>query len=238
MKVIIISVTQYKEKDGIINAISKDGVVSFLARGILDPKNKFAPLNNYLTIADVELTESNAKHPSLKNYSIIETPVRMESNLDYLASVMLIAETTKSLLQDEEKPMIFNWLENAIIEMKNSKDFLGVDLIYLANILKIAGYEFEVNRCVFCGSKKGIVAFSFNDGGFVCENCIHEMEDIKKDLSPQQMLLLRYIFNTEKYLIPAELSNRNNELIVLQKLGEFISDSFGIRLSSLNLVRQ
>ena len=67
MKIIVISVTQYKEKDGIINAISHEGVTSFLARGILDPKNKFAPLNNYLTIADVELTESNAKYPSLKN---------------------------------------------------------------------------------------------------------------------------------------------------------------------------
>lgn len=238
MKIIVISVTQYKEKDGIINAISEQGVVSFLARGILDPKNKFAPLNNYLTIADIELTESNAKHPSLKNYSIIATPIRMESNLDYLASVMLIAEATKSLLQDDEKPAIYSWLEKAILEMKNSQDYIGIDIIYLANIFKLAGYEFEVNRCVFCGSKKNIVAFSFNDGGFVCGDCLNEMEDIKKDLSPKQMLLLRFIFNTDSYIIPQELKDRDNELVILSKLGEFISDSFGIRLSSLNLIRQ
>ncbi len=238
MKIIVISVTQYKEKDGIINAISHEGVISFLARGILDPKNKFAPLNNYLTIADVELTESNAKYPSLKNYSILATPVQVDSNLDYLASVMLLAESTKCLLQDEEKAAMFQWLEKAILEMKNSKNYIGIDLIYLSNILKLSGYEFEVNRCVFCGSKKNIVAFSFNDGGFVCGNCLNEMEDIKRDLNPQQMLLLRYIFNTESYDIPDELNNRDNELTILHKLSEFISDSFGIKLSSINLIRQ
>lgn len=238
MKIIVISVTQYKEKDGIINAISQEGVTSFLARGILDPKNKFAPLNNYLTIADVELTESNAKYPSLKNYSILATPVQVDSNLDYLASVMLLAESTKCLLQDEEKALIFQWLEKAILELKNNKNYIGIDLIYLANIIKLSGYEFEVNHCVFCGSKKNIVAFSFNDGGFVCGDCLSEMEDIRRDLNPQQMLLLRYIFNTESYDIPDELNSRDNELTILHKLSEFVSDSFGIKLSSINLIRQ
>ena len=46
MKIIVISITQYKEKDGIINAISEEGAITFLARGIFDPKKKNAGINN------------------------------------------------------------------------------------------------------------------------------------------------------------------------------------------------
>ena len=66
MKIIVISITQYKEKDGIINAISEEGAITFLARGIFDPKNKNAGINNNLVIADIELSEGNFKYPTLK----------------------------------------------------------------------------------------------------------------------------------------------------------------------------
>lgn len=234
MKIVVLSITPYKEKDGIIDAISEKGDITFTAKGIFDPKNKNAALNNALTIADIELQEGKYKYPLLKNASIVANPMKIKSDYYYLASIMLIGELTKSLLQDEEKERIFNSLLSTLICLKNVEKPWAILLSYIANLLAITGYEFSVNECVFCGSKQKIATFSFNDGGFVCQNCLQE--DMLRDLSKEQMLLIRNAFNykeAEKANYPVE---EKDAKIVLNKLFEFISESFGIKIKSRELI--
>ena len=59
MKIVVLSITPYKEKDAIIDAINEQGEMTFLAKGILDPKNKNSALNNLLAVADIEINEGN-----------------------------------------------------------------------------------------------------------------------------------------------------------------------------------
>ena len=74
---------------------------------------------------------------------------------------------------------------------REGKDRLMAVLIYLARLTRLSGSELEVDKCVFCGDRKEIVAFSFVDGGFVCKNC--QSEETVRDLSKDQMLLQNYI---------------------------------------------
>ena len=234
MKVVVISITPYKEKDGIINAISEEGALTFSARGIFDPKNKNAAINNSLVIADIELTEGKSKYQTLKTCSIIDTPMTVNSNLEQLSAIMLIAEATKSLIQDEEKASIYQSLLDVIASLKTAKEPWMSLLIYFARIFKATGYEFEVNQCVFCGSKKDIITFSFVDGGFVCRNCLDESTE--KDLTNDQMLLLRSAFNAKDFSLESKYCNKDNALLVLNKFFEFIYDSYGVRLKSASLL--
>ena len=150
MKIIVLSITPYKEKDAIIDAISEEGDITFTAKGILDPKNKNAAINNLLSIADIDLQEGNYKYPVLKSISNVENCMKLDNDLDYLSCLMLVAEATKSLLQDEEKEQIFNSLINAVKAIKKAREPWAVTIAYIAKLLKIGGYELEVNRCVFC----------------------------------------------------------------------------------------
>ena len=75
MEIIILKINQYKEKDGIIDAISKEGRHTFLVRSLFDPKCQNAGLNNPLTIADVELAVNNGRYP----YDVISSSVVLES---------------------------------------------------------------------------------------------------------------------------------------------------------------
>ena len=235
MKIVVISITQYKEKDGIVNAVSKDGALTFLARGILDPKNKNSSINNNLVIADIELTEGKSKYPTLKTCDILTTPMSLNSDLDRLSSIMLIAEATKSLVQDEEKGLLFDSLVGAIENLKKNQEPWMTLVIYFANIFKATGYEFEVNECVLCGSKKDIMTFSFADGGFICRSCLDE--NTEKDMTNEQMLLLRAAFNAKSYENVSQYCTKENALRVLEKFFEFISDSYGITLKSASLIR-
>ena len=236
MKVVILSITPYKEKDAIIDAVNEQGQMTFLAKGILDPKSKNSALNNLLAVADIELNEGNYKYPVLKSASIIENPMKVTNSYDYLVSLMLMAEITKTLVQDEEKERIFNSLMSAVICMKTAETPWSILLAYFAKVFKETGYEFEVNHCVFCGSKQGIVTFSFADGGFICQNCIEP--DMEKDLNKEQMLLIRSAFLVPDIAHATFEVSKENAMVILNKFFEFIKDSYGVTLKGTALINK
>ena len=161
MEIIVLRISNYKEKDGIVEAISVGETLSFLVRGIFDPKSKNAFLNNPLTIADVELSEGKSKYPALKSAYLINSPINPRADLRYMSSLMMIVEASNYLLIEDEKHLLYPLLKQTINELKNNVDPLKVVVPYLAKVLKISGYEFEINECVLCGNKKNIVTFSF-----------------------------------------------------------------------------
>ena len=235
MKIIVLSITPYKEKDAIIDAISEEGDITFTAKGILDPKNKNTAISNVLTIADIELQEGNYRYPLLKSITNVENPMKLENDLDYLSCLLLVAEATKQLLQDDEKERIFNSLIDTVRALKKARKPWANTLIYIAQLLKIGGYEMEVNRCVFCGSKKNIVLFSFSDGGFVCQDCLEP--DMVRDLTKEQMFLIRAAFNAKDIETIDFKCEKTDALVVLNKFFEFISESFGTTLKSASLLK-
>ena len=102
MKIIILSVTKYKEKDAIINAISETGYLSLTAKGILDPKCKNHELNNILNIVDVDFIEGDYKYPIIKRSKIVFSPVDLNSDYYLMSTLMLLSESTLHLLQENE----------------------------------------------------------------------------------------------------------------------------------------
>ena len=236
MKVILLKdVKKLGKKDAIVNAISEEGDVTFLARGILDPKSKNAALNNILTIADIELSEGNYKYQVLKSSANVQNPMKINNTYDYLTSLMLVGEATKYLLQDDEKARIFPFLISAIEALKKKENSLLVALMHIAKLFQYSGYEFETNHCVFCGTKANIATFSFKDGGFVCQDCLNM--DTEMGLNKNQMLLLRFVFNTSDFNSDYPNYQRDDALVILNKFFEFISDSYGIILKSAKLIK-
>lgn len=234
MKIIVLSYVKYKEKDCIIDAICETGPISFLLRGGLNSTSKNKGLLNNLVVADVDFQEGSYKYPILKSSSIIQSSLKIDASLDFLAVTLIINELTKNLVQDEEKSAMFPILFEALNILNRSNNSLLILLIYIGKILKITGYEFEINKCVFCGNKKNIKAFSFIDGGFVCENCLDKNTDIS--LTSEQMLLLRETLLTNSFDFNSELFSKDNALAIIKKYDEFIADSYGVRIKNLNLL--
>lgn len=237
MEIIVLKINQYKEKDGIIDAISKEGKHTFLVRSLFDPKNKNAGLNNPLTIADVELGSNNGRYQYdvISTSIVLFTPVILQANLLHMASIMLINEVTNFLLSDDEKPEMFSDLKDTIHELKKNSNPLKVVIPYLAKILKISGYDFEVSECITCGSKKNIVTFSFNDGGFICGDCY--TEDIPREFNRQQMLTIREAFLTKGAAITNSEVTDEELMFIIDKFFEFIFDSYGYRIKSFDLLK-
>ena len=236
MKVIILSVSNYKDKDCIYNAISEEGYISFQAKGAQDPKGKYLWMNNPLTVADVEFVEDGRyKHKLVKSAMLISTSVTGGEPLDYLLSISALAELSRNIPTDEEKHLVYSDLLNAVKALKGKKDHLMVVLTYLALLLKLSGTNLEVDKCVFCGSTEHIVAFSFENGGFVCQNCMHP--EMQCDLTPSQMRLIRVIFKASNFdYIDKTNYSFDDKKLILKKLREFAFDYHGVSLRTIDML--
>ncbi|MCR4879467.1 MAG: DNA repair protein RecO [Bacilli bacterium] len=235
MKIIVLSLTKYKEKDVIINAISSEEYLTFNAHGLLSPTSKFSALNNELTIAEVTLSESQKSHQySLKDCSVINMPFNLANDIYYMVAINLISEATNKMLPDEEKNQAFAYLERAIYGLKKSKYPLLVAASYLTKMINLAGYSFEINRCVRCGSKKDIVTFSFEDGGYVCKNCLDEYDS--RDLTKDQLVLIRTLCGSVDFDFNEIEYNEDSVKFLLDKFIKFINDVGGVELKSAQLI--
>ena len=233
MKIIILSKTNYKENDVIYDAISETGSVSFKAYRGQDNKSEHIWLHNIMTIADVEFADRRYKYPTLKEAKLISSSIGGGDPLEYLYSLSALQEMTTKMFSEDERHIVFNELEAVLAALKSNKDYLLLDLLYLAKAIKLSGAELEVNKCVFCGSTHEIVSFSFADGGFVCRNCIGNSEPTK--LSTNQMKLIRYVFKSPDYSCKAsEKFTKEDKVEVMKALVEFVSDYLGVSISSVS----
>lgn len=234
MKVIILSSTKYKEKDGILDAISEKGPISYLGRGIYNPTAKNHHLVDGLLIADVETVAGTNNPVIIRRSKILVNPRKIDSDYYQMASILLLAEVSKKCVHAEDYYAIFPYLEAAIISLKESKYPWNIVLVYLAKVLKINGYELEVNACVNCGCKNDITLFSFQDGGFLCRNCGSQTK-LEHDLNPSQLQLIRDCFNAIDYVHVGPECTLENAKVLLHKFYEFILDVLGTKLSNISL---
>ena len=234
MKIIVLSISSYKEKDAVISAISEDQFITFLARGINNPKSKNIAINNPLTIADIELMDGSFKYPVLKSSKQLFTPMRIDMDSKYLGSLLFINEVVNYLFPDEDKPKMFKTVEDSVTALKKSKDWLMVLLLFMAQVIRLGGFELEVNQCVNCGSKKNIVAFSFDEGGFICQNCFDE--SLGRDLNKDQMILLRKVCNARDMHLLDSGYNHEEALFLFEKFIHFMEEAFGYHFKNLRLL--
>lgn len=234
MKVIILNQTKYKEKDCIYSCISENEFFSFQAKGALETKSQFVFLNNPLTVADIDLLQDGRyKYKVAKSASIVSVPYKGSDKLDYLFTVSAVAELTIKALLDEEKHLLYEDLLEVLNALRAEKDPLMVLNIFVARILKLSGTQFEVDKCVSCGARSDIVAFSFEDGGFVCRKCA--TNDTKRDLLPAQMKIVRYAFKAKDYsCTQTEEYSKVDKIYVLKKFKDFLNESLGVDIKSID----
>lgn len=234
MEIIVLSITEYKEKDGIVNALSAEGPISFLVKSIFDNKSKNAYLNCLLTRADVNFREGNFKYHILSNSTPLNCPMSKNGDFYYMTSLMLIVELIKNLMDENEHKIIYEHLKQSIDYLIETGDYLKVLLFIISQIFKITGYQFEVNKCTICGSKKSISAFSFIEGGLICTNCLNKDQIYEFEIP--QIMLLRSAFNASKCQDISE-TEKSDYMFVINKLIKFISEVTNTKINSFELLK-
>ena len=221
---IVIRQVQYKEKDAMVSVLTKDGTVSFLARGILNPTSKNA--SSCLLFAYSSFTlNSKGDKLTLTQGKLIKSYYHLYESLEKMAAIQLVCELVIKCL-DEDNGNVYPYLKNMLEHLSLNYDSRTLTLICIANIIKESGYALEYDECVKCGSKKDIVSYSFNEGGFICIRCLSHNEEVKSEVS---LKTYRYIFKVDENNMNHYELNAKVALDLIVQLCSYLSNCFSIK---------
>lgn len=221
---IVIRQVQYKEKDAMVSVLTKDGMVSFLARGILNPTSKNA--SSCLLFAYSSFTlNSKIDKLTLTQGKLIKSYYHLYESLESMAAVQLVSELIIKCL-DEDNGKIFPYLNSLLENLSSKFDSKTLVLICIASIIKESGYALEYDECVKCGNKKDIVTYSFNEGGFICLKCLKHNEEVK---SPTNLKTYRYIFKVNPELMNHYELNKKVAIELICSLCDYLKNCFQIK---------
>ena len=221
---IVIRQVQYKEKDAMVSVLTKDGTVSFLARGILNPTSKNASSCLLFAYSNFTLNSKQDKL-TLTQGKLIKSYYHLYESLEKMASIQLVCELIIKCL-DEDNGSIFSYLKNMLELLSNDFDSKTLTLISIAHIVKESGYALEYDECVKCGCKKNIVSYSFSEGGFLCYRCIDKNNLV---LSTEHLKTYRYIFKVDENNMDHYEINSKISIELINKLCAYLSDCFSIK---------
>lgn len=187
----VYSSNDYRDSDKMVSVFTKEGPVSFLARGINKYENKNRGLILPLTYGHFTLEKGKAGGLTLKE-GVADSYVDPKGDFTMLAFISFLGELTNkaSFFPDNEEVFVFL---DAAIKSINKISIYTNSILFLSHILSIFGYSPNVDGCLECGRKTDIVSFSFLDGGYYCADHI---QNESERLSSYRLKMIRYLFKS------------------------------------------
>ncbi len=189
---LVISVSQYGEDSAIVSFATDSGLVPLLARGIYKPKSQLKPLlivGNLLKI-DYKHTEKGLYIAS--SLLVIFDASEAMSNYQESVFLLLLSELSMTLYKfGDSYP--YKEASTLISSLLNKGDCLSTTLLLLGTFYRSLGINENVNSCIGCGKKEDIVAYSLQEGGFLCSKCLEGYKNVEP-CSTLELYVLKFSF--------------------------------------------
>lgn len=232
---IVIRSTPFRDNDAMVNVVANDRFHSFLAKGVLKFESKNSSSVNLYSKSHFQLSKGKEGY-LLRSSELLDSFQNIKNSLSALAVLDFIGEVTNKLVISDDASNVYPFLEKSLTLLNAGFDPYSVALIYLAHILNQTGYGLDVDSCVICGQTSQIVAVSYKDGGFICQNCFDPLNHVK--CNARKLKIIRYIFKVDLNNFGQVSFEKDECLNILEELGKFVFDIIQIDLKSLKLIKK
>lgn len=230
----ILSETSYGETSKIINVFTKEyGVIGIMCKGAksLKSKNRVATLR--FTYAKFNIFFKQGKLSNLVSADIINPLKNIRSDITLISYISYLTELTEQVIKQSNNNLMYDYFIEAILKIEN-----GLDPLVITNILEIKyleqlGVMFNLDECVLCGSKQGIVTIDADKGGYICLNCL--TNEVIVDKKVIKMLRMYYYVNIKS--ITAIKIDDNVKIIINKFLDMYYDRYTGLYLNSKNFLK-
>ena len=230
----ILSETSYGETSKIINVFTKEyGVIGIMCKGAksLKSKNRVATLR--FTYAKFNIFFKQGKLSNLVSADIINPLKNIRSDITLISYISYLTELTEQVIKQSNNNLMYDYFIEAILKIEN-----GLDPLVITNILEIKyleqlGVMFNLDECVLCGSKQGIVTIDADKGGYICLNCL--TNEVIVDKKVIKMLRMYYYVNIKS--ITAIKVDDNVKIIINKFLDMYYDRYTGLYLNSKNFLK-
>ena len=232
---IVVRVTQIKERDAMIQIITNDGFFSFLARGVLKVDSKNALFVSLYTHARFELEEGKNGYYSLKGGTLLHSPASSMNDLLYLLTFSSIAELAMKFFDENTVKDYYPYLSAIFMAVyEKSGDPLTLVSIGACTALKLSGYAIQTSGCVTCGTKKDIVSFDMDNGGFFCRK--HYDPATMQNQTPSFLKAVRFLFIVPPEEVKNYTLNEQDLIPILNQIHQFMLDFCGVNRKGYELL--
>ena len=230
----ILSETSYGETSKIINVFTKEyGVIGIMCKGAksLKSKNRVATLR--FTYAKFNIFFKQGKLSNLVSADIINPLKNIRSDITLISYISYLTELTEQVIKQSNNNLMYDYFIEAILKIEN-----GLDPLVITNILEIKyleqlGVMFNLDECVLCGSKQGIVTIDADKGGYICLNCL--TNEVIVDKKVIKMLRMYYYVNIKS--ITAIKIDDSVKIIINKFLDMYYDRYTGLYLNSKNFLK-
>lgn len=202
---IVISTTTYGENSSIINILTKNhGLVGVMCKGSKSLKNPLRIKTQKFTYGYFYLTYNKNKLSKLNDVDIIDNFNTIKTDLTLISYLSYLTELTYQVVKQNDAPEIFDLFIETIKKINDKQVPLIMTNILEIKYLDYLGVSLNLDSCIKCGSRKGIITISPTEGGYICQNCYRN----EKILPPKAIKLIRmYLLVDIKSITKISISN-------------------------------
>ena len=232
---IVVRSTPFREHDAMVTVLSNYKLHSFLARGVLKYESKLGPAVNIFSKSRFQISRGKEGYV-LRNAELLESYEKVKTNIECLAVEDFFGDLTNKLVQSDDAPSVYPFLEKSLSALNSGFNPWTLALIYFAKVLDVAGYSLNVDSCQICGKKDRIVSLSYNDGGFICQDCFSPLKHPKTPV--MELKMVRYASKVDLDNLTKVEFNKDECLSIIINLNRFLEHVYQLSLKSVELLKK
>lgn len=224
---IIFNSFNYKENDLIVDVVCLElGFIQLYVKGGQKLTTKSFYILNMFNVIDFDI---NNHQQGLLNYRggrIIKSFDYTKLSYNKMNVIMIISEILMRIKHESvQTKQLYLTLEKVLIDINTHKSDYDLLNLFLIEVLNIVGLSLKLDGCLYCEKSKDIVAYCWDNHGFVCSSCLSE-DNLVYD---KEVLTYLYKLNQGYYYEITE----NKKKLILRYLLQLLNDNAGIYLKSL-----
>ena len=190
---IILSETNYSESSKILNVLTdKHGLIGVISKGCRNMKSKLRGVSRKLIYGTLHVYYKENGLSTLIGVDVINSFSKTMMDLEKISYASFILDLTYQVVKQTESEEIFELLKNSLIKLEEGIPSLPLTNIVELKLLDYLGVAPNVDSCCHCGSTKGIVTLSSEDGGYICKDC-YDNEPLVSEKTIKMIRMYYYV---------------------------------------------
>ena len=215
---IVISEQDYKESSKIIKIITKDGIISIIAKGSRKLKSNLRITTTKLTYGIFNVYYKEDGLSTLKEVDILNDFKNIKKDINKISYASYILELASQVIKQNKNEEIFLLLVASLNKINENFDPLIITNILELKYLDYLGVMPIIDECSLCGSKTSIATISGRNGGYICNNCLTN----EKIVDEKTIKLIRMFYYVDiNKISKLEISNK-----IKMEINDFLDEYY------------
>jgi DNA repair protein RecO (recombination protein O) len=232
----VISSARYQEQDALVTLLTEEGKCAIRLRGGEELKSKNRTAGLIFNLVQVDVSEDlSTKYLTANGTKTLANHTSLYEDLGKSLTGQFACELLLKYFQDQDE-MPYKYFGPLLSGLEEGFDPLTLALIFAAQVIKCLGYAPDTSACVDCGKKTDLVAFSLEEGGFLCQECAREL-NVRPDPT-DYLKVMRYVFMVRPEQMTHAVLPKGASGRALNELCLYLQEQLGLEVKSLTLLKE